>query len=520
MSEKKNIENLFREKFNDFEVVPDEQIWNNIEIQLKEKREKRRIIPFWWKLSGIAASLVLGFLITNSLFLSEPSLRTDQNKVVNQDKNAVIEKSSNGNASENEIKQIKTAVTVTEASSGKGNKVEKILSNESYVDSEKNSGNDNEGLVYAVEKKTRRNDLTSLKKQILSKSGIKTNAAFTEVNGQIADAETRKKESLANENTAMLNNEETAMANKEKPLSKNSNSVVATAFDSNLSNTKNTENLIIAENNTEAIKNSDSTKIALVSNALEELLNEKETKKKAGPKLNRWQIATNVAPIYFSSTSGGSPLDSRFESNDKDFEPSYSYGLGINYALNKKWSIKTGVNSLAYEYNTNGVVIYQNVNAREIKHVNNNLQGSLLQVENKSNSTTPEMTSSSGIVEKFNGSINQRMGYIEIPVEIGYKIIDKKFGVEVITGISSLLLNENAVSVVSSGQSIIIGAANNLNDFHFSGNLGIGFRYLFWKSFNANVNPMFKYQINTFNTDSGNFKPYLFGLYTGISYTF
>ena len=513
MSEKKNIENLFREKFNDFEVVPDEQIWNNIEIQLKEKREKRRIIPFWWKLSGIAASLVLGFLITNSLFLSEPSLRTDQNKVVNQDKNAVIEKSSNGNASENEIKQIKTAVTVTEASSGKGNKVEKILSNENYVVSEKKSSNVSAGLVYAVEKKTRRNSSTSLKKHPLLKSGIKTNAAFTDVNEQIANVDSREKETLANENTAMLNNEE-------KPLSKNANSAIATAFDSNLSNTKNTENLIIAENNTEAIKNSDSTKIALVSNALEELLNEKETKKKAGPKLNRWQIATNVAPIYFSSTSGGSPLDSRFESNDKDFEPSYSYGLGINYALNKKWSIKTGVNSLAYEYNTNGVVIYQNVNAREIKHVNNNLQGSLLQVENKSNSTTPEMTSSSGIVEKFNGSINQRMGYIEIPVEIGYKIIDKKFGVEVITGISSLLLNENAVSVVSSGQSIIIGEANNLNDFHFSGNLGIGFRYLFWKSFNANVNPMFKYQINTFNTDSGNFKPYLFGLYTGISYTF
>jgi hypothetical protein len=513
MSEKKNIENLFREKFNDFEVVPDEQIWNNIESQLKEKREKRRIIPFWWKLSGIAASLVLGFLITDNLFLSEPTLRIDQNKVANQDKNTVIEKSSNGSASENEIKQIKTAVKVTEASSGKGNKVEKILSNENYVVSEKNSGNGSEGLVYAIEKKTRRNSLTSLKKHTLSKSGIKTNAAFTDVNEQIANVDSREKETIANENTAMLNN-------KEKPLSKNANSAIATAFDSNLSNTKNTENLIIAENNTEAIKNSDTTKIALVSNALEELLNEKETKKKAGPKLNRWQIATNVAPIYFSSTSGGSPLDSRFESNDKDFEPSYSYGLGINYALNKKWSIKTGVNSLAYEYNTNGVVIYQNVNAREMQHVNSNLQGSLLQVENKSNSDTQEVTLNAGIVEKFDGSINQKMGYIEIPVEIGYKIIDKKFGVEVITGISSLLLNENSVSVVSSGQSITIGEANNLNDFHFSGNLGIGFRYLFWKSFNANVNPMFKYQINTFNTDSGNFKPYIFGLYTGISYTF
>jgi hypothetical protein len=45
-------------------------------------------------------------------------------------------------------------------------------------------------------------------------------------------------------------------------------------------------------------------------------------------------------------------------------------------------------------------------------------------------------------------------------------------------------------------------------------------RYRFLKSFNANLNPMFKYQFNTFSNDSGNFKPYLFGLYTGISYTF
>jgi len=515
MSEKKNIENLFREKFNDFEIVPDEQIWNNIEIQLKEKREKRRIIPFWWKLSGIAASLLLGFFITNTLFFSKSNGAIEQNNVVNQDKKNILNTTSNSISLENKINQNKTIVSVNASSSDQKNKNEV---KDSSIPFEKKYSAKKARLANALEEQVQKNNLATTKKQRVIESEVVKKSVLAEGNNQIANTDSLEKEIFGNKRSPL----ESSVVNsdKENPLSQNSNIVIATTLENKLSNTKNIDNLIVVENNTEEIKNIDTTKNAVVSNALEELLKEKETKKKAGPKLNRWQIATNVAPIYFSSTSGGSPLDSRFESNDKDFQPSYSYGLGINYALNKKWSIKTGVNSLAFEYNTNGVVIYQNVNAREIKHVSNNLQGSLLQVENKSNSDTQEVTLNAGIVEKFDGSINQKMGYIEIPVEVGYKIIDKKFGVEVITGISSLLLNQNAVSVVSSGQSITIGEANNLNDFHFSGNLGIGFRYLFWKSFNANVNPMFKYQINTFNTDSGNFKPYVFGLYTGISYTF
>jgi len=71
MNENKNIERLFQEKFKDFEVIPDEHIWDNIETQLDEKK-KRRIIPFWWRLSGVAAALLIGFLITNALFFSNP----------------------------------------------------------------------------------------------------------------------------------------------------------------------------------------------------------------------------------------------------------------------------------------------------------------------------------------------------------------------------------------------------------------------------------------------------------------
>ena len=65
-----------------------------------------------------------------------------------------------------------------------------------------------------------------------------------------------------------------------------------------------------------------------------------------------------------------------------------------------------------------------------------------------------------------------------------------------------------------------IGKASNLNGVHFSSNIGIGLNYEIFKSFNANLNPMFKYQINTYTDNSNDFKPYFIGLYSGLSYSF
>ena len=65
-----------------------------------------------------------------------------------------------------------------------------------------------------------------------------------------------------------------------------------------------------------------------------------------------------------------------------------------------------------------------------------------------------------------------------------------------------------------------IGKASNLSSVHFSSNIGLGFSYNFMKNFQANLEPTLKYQINTFNENAGNFKPYVVGINTGISYKF
>ena len=69
MSEKKNIDRLFQEKFKDFEAAPPEFVWDNIEEILKEKK-KRRVIPIWVRLGGVAAALILGMLFLSPNFIS------------------------------------------------------------------------------------------------------------------------------------------------------------------------------------------------------------------------------------------------------------------------------------------------------------------------------------------------------------------------------------------------------------------------------------------------------------------
>ena len=71
MMGKKNLEQLFKESFQDFQEVPDEKVWNSIEASLDKKKQKKRAIPIWWSLGGVAAALLLLLMVINP-FAEQP----------------------------------------------------------------------------------------------------------------------------------------------------------------------------------------------------------------------------------------------------------------------------------------------------------------------------------------------------------------------------------------------------------------------------------------------------------------
>ncbi|NHN27184.1 hypothetical protein FIA58_015990 [Flavobacterium jejuense] len=604
MKENKNIERLFQEKFKDFEVAPPEDSWKTIASKIEEKKKKRRVIPFWFKASGIAASLFIGLFLILNYESNTISNKTEEKVVFDNSK----EKNEFENLNQLETnKSIENKNEVVESDNSIDSK-NKTISNEDKLEKinliknqEKDANSKNETLVISTKedkpletyknkkRSTNQNILEKENQNLINKSTLVSNDKENNSNKSLKWNDTNKNESIIvsknQQNSSETNiNESTAekanLINKEKVIdafytnktnaisekSKNNkpdidneinlkssitrNNTKENKLDNSITENKsvdinsfNKENttiettnnkpnniLNITKSNDGFIKDS-TTVVAEVEtevNALEQLLKEKEEGKNADEKekekRSKWVVSSNAAPVYFNSISNGSPIDEQFTSNQKSYAKTLSFGLGLQYAITNKISIRSGVNSININYNTNDVYYSSSlgqVNASSLNIAQNSNAQNLILRGTPESTATILSTDVENLSESSNtASLNQEMGYIEIPLELSYKILDKKIGIEFIGGMSTLLLNKNNISLVSRGSEMSIGEANNLNNIHFSSNIGLGFNYNFWKSFQLNVQPVFKYQINTFNSNSGNFKPYIIGLYSGVSFKF
>jgi len=477
MSERKNIDKLFQEKFKDFEMEPSEQMWPRIEAKLKEKKD-RKIIPFWWKLSGVAATLLLGFFITDG-YLNRGGVAPKGSVVIeehpngntiNNDKtNPIGNPASNENtvkptenqhgennsidnnavvSSENSNTQTgnKTKSDIIKSKSDSGNKLKHpnsaIVSNEkSNIDkvNGKTSANplkkqEMNSAVVSNESSNAENANGKTSANPLEKTRWKTSKNIQKANNQLVATTTEKgpkgkpthlkasqsaakNDPLQNKNTNT--NEQNAKNNHDL---NDSNSGIANQnpADAKLKSAENPNttvpqkdqksNPIAGSEIKKEVKKIDSTAIAtVVPNALEELLNEKENNLVTkGPHINRWQITSSVAPIYFGSTSGGSPIDTTFAGNSKDYKTKVSVGLGVNYAINKKLSIRTGINTVAFDYNTNNVEMYTGFQSNTLGGVTLTGHNQYLHFGRKAVTTGLVAASSDLSTTKFDSSITRK----------------------------------------------------------------------------------------------------------------
>ncbi|HLP63374.1 outer membrane beta-barrel protein [Flavobacterium sp.] len=511
MSERKNLEHLFQEKLEHFEVVPPEELWTNIEAELKKDKKKRRIIPIWWKLSGIAALLIVGFgILTTVTNRKNPNEINGTTPIVTKEKNSSNENSATS-SSKNPEGITKSKENVPFDASSVKTQIADVNPSEEENNTAKTSKSNNNQNSVGLTKQKEKNSIASHSKNTTQKLKTKNQIEINTVNNSEAVVEVDHNNSIKKEKNTINSTE--------KKSSGEQNSQVTLTHPNNIQEEKiamkNSKD--IDQTKGDIIKKSDSTALATVEpNAMEELLKGKEKESTQKQKINRWQVTPNLAPVYFGSFANGSPLDDMLNSNTKTYNTNMSYGVGVNYAVSKKVKIRTGINVLNVDYDTQGIVFYQQENAKTMKNINPTTQGAMIQIKPLSYVDTQL---DRVVSERFDGVLTQKMGYIEMPVELSYKVLDKKFGVELIGGFSTLYLNNNEVFLKTDGFNLKIGEANNLNNIHFSSNFGVGFNYKLFKNFDARIEPSFKYQINTFSSTT-EFRPYIFGVYSGVSYRF
>ncbi len=525
MDNRKHIDRLFQEKFKDFEVTPDSKVWKNIQHEIApEKRQKKRIMPIWFKYGSIAALLLLFFAIGINAYKTNTSNDNDADivDIKPQTKNETpilsninidntIEKTNNESKKitkeDNEIELSKTISThIVNHNKSKSN----IYKNNSSFPINNNKGSTVVATNSIVKKSiptithNSKNETNLIAEQKNNPNTPKDNSAL------IARMLKSGVAIISNSNVQKTSNEEEEINNAIDALKDDAFSTVLT------------------EEGLKGVEKDSTTNTIEIAVSEAEKKYKKRKNNKEEIALNKWTINANIAPVYYNSIGKGSHIDEQFIDNKKTGTIKSSYGINVGYAINKKLKVRSGINSLNLGYNTENVVIYESITSpTPVTNTLNNLEMSTLKTNGIEIAViSGETININQIVESFvnedfkTAHLKQEISYTEIPIELEYAIINKRIGVNVIGGMSTFILSDNEVSTELKGVTTTVGKVNNINPVSFSTNIGIGMNYGFSKSLQINLEPTFKYQLNAFNDTSGNFNPYLLGVYTGLRYKF
>jgi hypothetical protein len=510
---KKKLDKLFQDKFSDFKEMPDEKVWNSIEASL-DKKKRKRMLPIWWQLGGIAALILIGLIVFN------PFAATDTNDAIITD----VEKSS-------------TILDSTAVDASEEIVPEKISQDEMKVAVEDEKSSDinenNEGIVDTSEKTIEENEAKSnqlRKNSHLVEKGLRAEDKGLAVTEQGKDR-TKETKSQSEIDVAKSHIDKTEVAvtdvesNNENPKKSSENSPNSGSDQKEAAATfMDKQNDIAA---TDPKKQKETIGGSEGKSIFEEIENQEE-KTFVEKSANKWSAGPSIAPVYFNAIGDGSPVHSIFVPNSKSGDVNLSYGLSVAYEVSSKLKIRSGIHRVDYGYNTNDVEFSSSLASSTNGQIN-----SINYAANSKNLVVTSKTGGSGNLDVSNSAIDasaqnlardgvmsQQLGYLEVPLELNYALLDKKFGVNIIGGVSSLFLVDNSVALTSGELTTEMGEANNVNSTNFSTNIGLGVNYKFSSKIQLNVEPIFKYQLNTFSETAGNFRPYSIGVYSGLSFKF
>lgn len=496
-NEKKHIDRLFQEGLKNFEATPSHSVWKNISEELLANKKQRRVIPLWIKLSAIAASLLLLFTLANNLFFQDSSTNTLNETIV--DTKPTDEQNTNDSGN---------SLDTNTVNSKNNSNTENLVKEEP---GEKGLEDSSNGI-----KKNSKSTFTHKKEPVVANNHITSPSKSSNVLNSLTKKELTNNSSKQETTGAIASNSKNThvVESQKNPVKEN------------LSRTTDLNTAVVSSENAEVNKEAlDKIEKQSIEEAIAENNKVKDIEADLADEevAKRWSVAPNIAPVYFNSLGTGSSMHTEFVNNTKSGEINMSYGVSASYAINDKINVRVGVNNVKLGYKTHDVFDARAIETNPIKSVaikniaidKTPAQLAYVTVAGMSFAQVPEALSND-----YNASVNQELGFLEIPLEIQYNITNTKLGINAIGGFSALFLNNNEIYSNLDGKNTLIGKATNINNLSYSANLGLGFNYKISNILNINLEPMFKYQLNTFRNTSGNFKPYFIGVYSGLSFKF
>ncbi len=261
---------------------------------------------------------------------------------------------------------------------------------------------------------------------------------------------------------------------------------------------------------------------------------------------NSWKMGINLSPGYSShSTSHTENYSQNMTYSGENGNGNVGGGFSIQYKTSKKLSVESGV-----YYAQNG---QKSVNSFELFSVKQNSDYAFAAAEETRfgnavslSSGNMVMNSTAGVIEMSSvpkgseiiseldaynpafsnslvseGEFSQVFDFIEIPLYLRYRLVDSKFGLEIMGGVNAGVVVGNNAYIDNSYGLQNIGETQDISTVNLSGTVGVGINYALGKRISLAVEPRLNYYFNSINNNPEvDFRPYRIGVFTGVYYEF
>ena len=276
---------------------------------------------------------------------------------------------------------------------------------------------------------------------------------------------------------------------------------------------------------------------------------------------SRWALGTQISPVYsYRDLGGGSSfLSNAFSRADavpaassnsaynavESGMMAYSGGVNLNYLTGDRLSVQSGLyysrmglavdHAYLSPYNQSSRSLAETLKYQTIS----NSSGTIVAGDSPASpgsgaviisnlSPTGETTdyANQAVYEQLNiqinsGQVEQQFEYLEVPMIVKYKMVDRRIGLNVLGGMTTNFLVGSDAYYIENSNRELIGRTIDLKKVNYSSLVGLGMDYKLSKRFQLNLEPFFKYYLNSINLASSiKSRPYSIGVYTGISYLF
>jgi hypothetical protein len=237
----------------------------------------------------------------------------------------------------------------------------------------------------------------------------------------------------------------------------------------------------------------------------EKAMGEEEKKKKESTGEKLW-TSVGLAAGGFNTVNGSvssNSMASLASSSiaDDQAKPSgvvYTIGVSVGTRLSNRWVLQGGVNYLNQSSNNTagGLVGAANFSSLSVASVN----------------TLEQLNSDAGkqdmrYVPTSPFNYNNALEFISVPVQAGYLLVNKKFGVQLNAGVSTDLFVQNTITPEVDGlEKTTQGSGENspYRTVNFSGLFGTEFSYRLGKHYRLAINPGVRYPFNSiYKSDIG-----------------